>query len=153
MCSASARATGSKKEFKFPFQTFPPCMQYVLKALAAGKAVLSEKPISACFADAKNAIEASRKICRPVAPKPLWFVAENFRFESVFEEAARLVPLCGGVGRVDLVAEAPLNCWCIVYKLLVYLCFGDFPCHVLFGCKEFNTGVSTKYWCFTNFVD
>lgn len=88
-----------------------PPVQYVLKALAVGKAVLSEKPISACFADAKKAIEASRKLYRHVAPKPLWFVAENFRFESVFEEAARLVPLCGSVSRVDLVAEAPLNCW------------------------------------------
>lgn len=89
-------------------------MQYVLKALAAGKAVLSEKPISACFADAKKAIEASRKFYRPLAPKPLWFVAENFRFESVFEEAARLVSLCGAVQRVDLVAEAPLNYWYIL---------------------------------------
>lgn len=98
-------------------------MQYVLKALAAGKAVLSEKPVSACFADAKQAIEASRSFTRPLYPKPLWFVAENFRFESVFEEAARLVPLCGGVSRVDLVAEAPLNHWyACTHHCLVYLC-------------------------------
>jgi predicted dehydrogenase len=87
-------------------------VQYVLKALAAGKAVLSEKPISACFADAKKAIEDSRRLYRPLSPKPLWFVAENFRFESVFEETARLVPMCGAVSRVDLVAEVPLNYWC-----------------------------------------
>lgn len=118
-------------------------MQYVLKALAAGKAVLSEKPISACFADAKKAIEASRRLARPLAPKPLWFVAENFRFESVFEEAARLVPLCGSVGRVDLVAEAPLNYWCASgRKSRHFICFWTVT--VVQMCKDAFAGDSLR---------
>lgn len=40
---------------------------------------------------------------------PVWFVAENFRFEEAFVEAARIMPRLGFLLKLDLVADTPLN--------------------------------------------
>jgi hypothetical protein len=40
---------------------------------------------------------------------PVWFVAENFRFEEAFVEAARIMPRLGYLLKLDLVADTPLN--------------------------------------------
>lgn len=84
-------------------------MQYVLRALAAGKSVLSEKPVASSVADARAAVAAYNKMRACFRAPPVWFVAENFRFEEVFVEAARLVPRLGFLLRLDLRADTPLN--------------------------------------------
>eukprot|EP00892_Ulva_mutabilis_P009484 jgi/Ulvmu1/6908/UM031_0115.1 len=84
-------------------------LQYVLRALAAGKSVLSEKPVASSVADARAAVEAYAKMRACFRAPPVWFVAENFRFEEVFVEAARLVPRLGFLLRLDLRADTPLN--------------------------------------------
>ena len=43
---------------------------------------------------------------------PVWFVAENFRFEEAFVEAARVMPRLGFLLKLDLVADTPLNARC-----------------------------------------
>jgi hypothetical protein len=43
------------------------------------------------------------------SPSPPPLPAENYRFEEVFEEASRLIPDCGSIIKMDLVAEMPMN--------------------------------------------
>jgi hypothetical protein len=87
-------------------------VQYALRALVAGKCVLSEKPIASSVADARASINAHARVRRSFKVPPVWFVAENFRFEEVFAEAARLAPLLGYPIKLDLVAHTPLNARC-----------------------------------------
>jgi predicted dehydrogenase len=56
--------------------------RYVLAALAAGKAVLSEKPVAPSVADARALIRKAKRYRRP------WLVGENFAF---MPHVARLV--------------------------------------------------------------
>lgn len=57
----------------------------VRAALAAGKHVISEKPIARNLAEARALLEEWR------ATDLHWMVAENFRYEAVFMQAAELV--------------------------------------------------------------
>jgi predicted dehydrogenase len=57
----------------------------VAEALAAGKHVVSEKPVAEDTAKGKQAIEAWRASGRQ------WMVAENYRYASVYERAAEIV--------------------------------------------------------------
>ena len=89
----------------------PPCtfriyigmrdVQYVEAALAAGKCVLSEKPIAASLADARAAVAAYQAL-RNTA---VWTIAENYRFEEAFHCAARRVPKIGEIVKVDMVVD------------------------------------------------
>ncbi|CAK7229761.1 hypothetical protein SCUCBS95973_007337 [Sporothrix curviconia] len=63
----------------------------ITKALAAGKHVLSEKPIAKDVATAKQLIQT-----RPDNGKLVWGVAENFRFLEVIDYAAARVREIGG---------------------------------------------------------
>lgn len=63
----------------------------ITQALAAGKHVLSEKPIAK---DVQAATALIREHCVP--GKPIWAVAENFRFLEVILYAAERVRLVGG---------------------------------------------------------
>ncbi len=68
----------------------------VEQALAAGKHVISEKP-------AAPSVEAGQRLLEVYAGHPdrVWMVAENYRYEAAYEQAAALV--AGGVlGRVLL---------------------------------------------------
>lgn len=69
---------------------------YIEAALAAGKHVLSEKPIA-------NDIEAAEKLIhfytalKEKGSKATWGVAENFRFLAPFRFARREIEKLGGV--------------------------------------------------------
>lgn len=71
--------------------------EVVLKALAAGKHVLSEKPIAK---DVATGIDLVRKYVSEYLPKGLvWRVAENYEYEPAYREAGQLVR-GGQIGRV-----------------------------------------------------
>lgn len=71
--------------------------EVVLKALAAGKHVLSEKPIAK---DVATGIDLVRKYVSEYRPKGLvWRVAENFEYEPAYREAGQLVR-DGQIGRI-----------------------------------------------------
>ncbi|MGL4651302.1 MAG: Gfo/Idh/MocA family protein [Caldilineaceae bacterium] len=59
--------------------------EFIRKAFAAGKAVVSEKPIAPDVATAHALIEQWR------SSGLLWMVAENWRYESAFRRAAQIV--------------------------------------------------------------
>jgi predicted dehydrogenase len=66
--------------------------EVVEKALAAGKHVLSEKPVAPDVAGAKALISWYRSINQP----PIWAVAENFRYVKSLKFAADKVKELGG---------------------------------------------------------
>lgn len=79
----------------------------VKRALAAGKHVLEEKPVSGTCEEAAEAILEYRVALKKGGP--FWMIAENYRFEDVFKEACRLIPDCGSIIKLDLVAEMPMD--------------------------------------------
>jgi len=58
----------------------------VAQALAAGKHVVSEKPIAPTRAEAQSLIDLHRR-----HPECVWMVAENWRYEEAFVRAAQLL--------------------------------------------------------------
>lgn len=65
----------------------------IKKALSAGKHVLSEKPIAKDVATAKALIDWYRTLS---TPRPVWAVAENFRYIEALQYAAGKVKEVGG---------------------------------------------------------
>ncbi len=65
----------------------------VAQALAAGKHVVSEKPIAPTRAEAQALIDLHRR-----HPERVWMVAENWRYEEAFVRAAELLR-AGAIGR------------------------------------------------------
>jgi predicted dehydrogenase len=65
----------------------------VQAALAAGKHVVSEKPIAPSRAEAQALLDVHRRY-----PEKVWMVAENWRYEEAFVRAAELLAR-GAVGR------------------------------------------------------
>jgi predicted dehydrogenase len=79
---------------------------YIVEALASGKHVISEKPIAVDSAAARELLNAYNQSTGPV-----WMVAENWRYESAFVEAAAVVR-SGAIGQ-------PLTChWAIYAPIL-----------------------------------
>lgn len=71
--------------------------EVVLKALAAGKHVLSEKPITK---DVAMGIDLVRRYVSEYRPKGLvWRVAENYEYEPAYRQAGRFIR-DGRIGRV-----------------------------------------------------
>jgi predicted dehydrogenase len=68
---------------------------FIRKALAAGKHVLSEKPIAKDIATARDLLQWYR--ANVDTSKTLWAVAENFRYMSKFLRAAEEVRKLGWV--------------------------------------------------------
>ena len=69
----------------------------ILKALAAGKHVLSEKPVAK---DVATGTDLLRRYVSEYRPKGLvWRVAENYEYEPVYREAGQLIRE-GQIGKV-----------------------------------------------------
>jgi predicted dehydrogenase len=66
--------------------------EVIKKALAAGKHVLSEKPVAKDVATAKELIGWYRSLSSP----PIWAVAENFRYIESLRHAAQKIKGLGG---------------------------------------------------------
>ncbi|KAL1891837.1 hypothetical protein Sste5346_007381 [Sporothrix stenoceras] len=66
----------------------------IRKALAAGKHVLSEKPVAPDVKGAQELIKYYDSL--PTANRPIWSVAENFRFLPVLHDAANKLKDIGG---------------------------------------------------------
>ena len=75
---------------------------YVLAALAAGKAVLSEKPVGPSVAAARRLIARAKRFSAP------WLVGENFAFMEHVERLEALVK-GGKLGDVRIVEARQLN--------------------------------------------
>ncbi|ERT03209.1 uncharacterized protein SPSK_09471 [Sporothrix schenckii 1099-18] len=66
----------------------------VRKALAAGKHVLSEKPVAPDVSAARDLVAYYDSL--PAATRPIWSVAENFRYLRVVRDAAAKIKDIGG---------------------------------------------------------
>lgn len=75
---------------------------FVLEALRAGKAVLSEKPVAASVSQAKALISSARSCSSP------WMVAENFAFMSHVRKLEGLVA-AGKFGQIRLIEARQIN--------------------------------------------
>jgi predicted dehydrogenase len=76
--------------------------EYVLAALAAGKAVLSEKPVGPSVADARRLIAKAKRFDVP------WLVGENFAFMEHAERLRTLVA-AGKLGEIRLVEAVQMT--------------------------------------------
>lgn len=63
----------------------------IAQALAAGKHVLSEKPIAPTVAAGRALLAQSAHRSQPQSLLPVWMVGENWRYEEAFRRAAQLV--------------------------------------------------------------
>ena len=66
-----------------------------------------EKPIAGTAAEAKEALEWYDTL--PADTRPLWSIAENYRFEGSFLRARQLLPSLGQLIKADLVVDAPMD--------------------------------------------
>jgi predicted dehydrogenase len=82
-----------------------PALEMVKRFLAAGKAVACEKPIAGACDD----VTAMIKSYQETPSTPIWFILENYRFESCFQRAIDLLPSCGKIIKLDLVAEMVMD--------------------------------------------
>jgi predicted dehydrogenase len=80
-----------------------------LKLLKAGKHVLQEKPAAASMDEVEIALSHYNSLSTSVPCKPIWGVAENFRFEPVFVESTKLVADIGDLVNFQIIVEVPMN--------------------------------------------
>uniref|UniRef100_A0A1J3H032 Glucose--fructose oxidoreductase n=1 Tax=Noccaea caerulescens TaxID=107243 RepID=A0A1J3H032_NOCCA len=78
-----------------------------LKMLKAGKHVLQEKPAAASISEIETAISSYKNISADSPSRPIWAVAENYRFEPAFVE--KLVAEIGDMMNVQLIIEGSMN--------------------------------------------
>ncbi|XP_047317261.1 uncharacterized protein YMR315W [Impatiens glandulifera] len=80
-----------------------------LKMLKAGKHVLQEKPAASSIIEAVSALSSYNSICGSCPGKPIWAVAENYRFEPALVESRKLVTEIGDMMNVQLIVEGSMN--------------------------------------------
>ncbi|GLC46186.1 hypothetical protein PLESTB_001199000 [Pleodorina starrii] len=89
-------------------------LKIVERCLAAGKAVVQEKPVAATVTEALGAIERYRRAVAEAEAQgpqrtPLWLFAENYRYEAVFVAACQRVSELGKIIKLDLIADLPMD--------------------------------------------
>uniref|UniRef100_A0A1J3JN23 Glucose--fructose oxidoreductase n=1 Tax=Noccaea caerulescens TaxID=107243 RepID=A0A1J3JN23_NOCCA len=80
-----------------------------LKMLKAGKHVLQEKPAAASISEIETAMSSYKNISADSPSRPIWAVAENYRFEPAFVELKKLVAEIGDMMNVQLIIEGSMN--------------------------------------------
>ncbi|XP_030526666.1 uncharacterized protein YMR315W [Rhodamnia argentea] len=80
-----------------------------LRLLKAGKHVLQEKPAAASTTEIEMALSSYRALCASSPNKPIWAVAENYRFEPAFVECKKLLPDIGEMMNVQVIVEGSMN--------------------------------------------
>ncbi|EFH59527.1 oxidoreductase family protein [Arabidopsis lyrata subsp. lyrata] len=80
-----------------------------LKMLKAGKHVLQEKPAAASISEIETAMSSYRNISADSPCRPIWAVAENYRFEPAFVELKKLIAETGDMMNVQLIIEGSMN--------------------------------------------
>lgn len=106
--SANLDALLARKDIKSVIVILPITLQpsIILKALAAGKHVLSEKPVAPDVAQGLELIKTYNKIYKPKGL--IWRVAENFEAERAVLAAADAIR-AGKIGRVVFFRGAAIN--------------------------------------------
>ncbi|KAL5566566.1 hypothetical protein UlMin_029730 [Ulmus minor] len=66
-------------------------VDFSIRLLKAGKHVLQEKPVAASTSELEAALASYDSISAQVPGKPIWAVAENYRFESAFVEVLIII--------------------------------------------------------------
>lgn len=80
-----------------------------LRLLKAGKHVLQEKPAAAYVSEAEIALAEYNSLCARSPRRPIWAVAENYRFEPAFVECKKLVNDIGDMMSVQVIVEGSMN--------------------------------------------
>ncbi|KAK3129229.1 hypothetical protein QOZ80_6BG0474180 [Eleusine coracana subsp. coracana] len=80
-----------------------------LKMLKAGKHVIQEKPASASTTEAEAALSIYNSFQNHVPHKPIWALAENYRFEPAFVESRKLVNDIGDMMNIQVIIEGSMN--------------------------------------------
>ncbi|XP_008243595.1 PREDICTED: uncharacterized protein LOC103341817 [Prunus mume] len=84
-------------------------VDFSLRLLKAGKHVLQEKPAAASTSELETALSSYRSIFANIPDKPIWAVAENYRFEPAFVEGKKLVNDIGDVMSIQVIVEGSMN--------------------------------------------
>ncbi|XP_020103545.1 glucose-fructose oxidoreductase domain-containing protein 1 [Ananas comosus] len=80
-----------------------------LKMLQAKKHVLQEKPAAGSIAEAETAVSCYQSVPNLVLSKPIWAVAENYRFEPAFVESRKLIDGIGDMMNIQVIVEGSMN--------------------------------------------
>ena len=85
-----------------------PALEITMRALRSGKHALQEKPIGSSQEEVRAAIEEYENMGQW---RPIWGLAENYRFETVYSEACAAIKekLGGGVIQINLSASLALS--------------------------------------------
>ncbi|XP_024161181.1 dTDP-3,4-didehydro-2,6-dideoxy-alpha-D-glucose 3-reductase isoform X2 [Rosa chinensis] len=84
-------------------------VDFSLKLLKAGKNVLQEKPAAATTSELETAVSSYNSIVANTPNKPIWAVAENYRFEPAFVEGKKLMTEIGDVMSIQVIVEGSMN--------------------------------------------
>lgn len=80
-----------------------------LRLLKAGKHVLQEKPAAASISEAEAALSHYSSLCNNQSARPIWAVAENYRFEPAFVESRKLMAEVGDMMSIQVIVEGSMN--------------------------------------------
>ncbi|KAJ4724173.1 NAD-dependent dihydrogenase, Gfo/Idh/MocA family [Melia azedarach] len=80
-----------------------------LKLLKARKHVIQEKPAAASISEIENALSRYNSVCAELPGRPIWAVAENYRFEPAFMEGKKLIAEIGDMMNVQVLVEGSMN--------------------------------------------
>ncbi|XP_073004698.1 dehydrogenase FPY6 isoform X1 [Typha latifolia] len=80
-----------------------------LRMLQAGKHVIQEKPAAGSTTEAETALSCYSSLPNLFTYKPIWAVAENYRFEPAFVESRKLMNDIGDMMNIQVIVEGSMN--------------------------------------------